>query len=129
MSRYRCNYRGANFDYDTVVAGGNCVPLFGFSPTEDVEQPKPPGALPDPFRNADPIGSEWTSPDVPPVGNRPGLLERVADILDTIPTVPGFQPVPKSECAWCRVTKKAGPWVGLVVVGLLVAWISRKLFQ
>lgn len=132
MSRYRCQYRGAWFDSDSPdVTADRCIAAA--TPGEDLEQPKParvPGAL-DPYRNADAPGTEWQPEPIAqpaPVKPKP-FLDQLADIMDAIPAAPGFARVPARECAWCRVTKKIAPWVGFVVVGLLVAWLSRTLFR
>jgi hypothetical protein len=105
----------------------------------DFEQEKParvPAPL-DPYRNADPIGSEWM-PTLPnptvPVSDLPGeaatpFLSRLADIFDGIPDAPLGSPVLPEDCAWCRVTKKASGYAAWVIVGLLVAYLSRKLFR
>jgi hypothetical protein len=52
--------------------------------------------------------------------------ERLARIFDAIPNAPLSGAVPTSECVWCRITKKAAPWLGFIVVGLIVAWLSRR---
>ena len=101
-------------------------------PGDDIEQPKPnpvPGQV-DPFRNADPIGSEWSPPYVPPAVNpttktKP-FLSRLADIFDGIPNAPLGSPVVPGDCAWCRVTKKAGGYLVWIVVGLITAWLAKK---
>ena len=108
-----------------------CGSLFG-GPTEDIEQAKPnpvPGQL-DPFRNADPVGSEWSPPYVPPAVNptttaKP-FLSRLADIFDRIPNAPLGSPVVPGDCAWCRVTKKASGYLAWIVVGLITAWLAKK---
>ncbi len=111
-----------------------CGALWG-QPLPDEEQPKPVVPVVFPlFPNADPVGSEWV-PTVPvPVVDRPReagkpFLSRLADIFDGIPDAPLGSPVVPGDCAWCRVTKKASGYAAWVLVGLLVAYLSRKLFR
>jgi len=111
-----------------------CGQLFD-PPVEDLEQPKPSRPVVFPrFPNADPVGSEWV-PTVPvPVADLPReagkpFLSRLADIFDGIPDAPLGSPVVPGDCPWCRVTKKASGYAAWVVVGLLVAYLSRKLFR
>lgn len=134
MSRFRCQYRGSWFDSDTAdTTADRCIQAF--TPGEDVEQPKPariPGAL-DPYRNADVPGTEWEAPPGPvvvtPPNQPPTFLDRLADVMDAIPRAPFARPVPRNECAFCRVGKKLLPWLGLVAAGLVVAYLSKRLIR
>lgn len=136
MSLFRCRYRRdtSNTWFDSDTALDPAIYVCGGLYAEDVEQPKPdpvPGAL-DPFRNADPIGTEWQPEGPLPVAGAPKpkpFIVQLAEIMDAFPTAPGFSPVPARDCAWCRVTKKLAPWLGFVVVGLVVAYLSKRLFR
>jgi hypothetical protein len=132
-SRYMADY-GLTYQEALPYVGEECRRLMG----DDADMPLP-GTIYVLGKDADyqdsPSGPNWPGKTDPkpdpnsPVNPRPTFLQQFADIMDAIPEAPGFAPVAKSECAWCRVTKKLAPWLGFVVVGLIVAWLSRKLFR
>lgn len=129
VSRYMRDY-GLSYQEALPYVGEECRRLMG----DDADMPLP-GTIYVRPEDADyldsPSGPNWPgkpNPEPPAVPDVP-FLQKFADIMDGIPEAPGFAPVAKSECAWCRVTKKLAPWLGFVVVGLIVAWLSRKLFR
>ena len=111
-----------------------CSALWPGQLGEDVEQakPLPSGALPT-WANADRPEDEETGwnplPSKPSRPSGPSMAERIAQIFDAIPSAPLAGPIAPGECVWCRITKKAAPWLGFIVVGLIVAWLSKKLIK
>lgn len=139
MSRFLCRYlrdaSGTWFESDELLPPQTYACKVPEDGGGNVQTPTVPGmryVLPEDADYGDsPSGPDFPGMVNPPTGGTPrqSFLTQLADAVDSIPTAPGFQPVPKTECAWCRVTKKLAPWLGFVVVGLVVAWLSRKFIR